>query len=219
MLCHGTCVPRSDTIRAKCRLFRRYLDPVVLISIEEASSRLSMRRALSECVESPPSSGSDAILVCSDVVVEGVMCGDAPPPIRHTSRNSCVVCGDVKWGFGGLGAMWSCGGCCAFLPHLPLECPASNAIRGDLTHDTPMYCGVDCQDEHWFGGHREVCRRDDEAIYAYVHVTIPALRNTPILPLGRRVVRGGVVVHVPSLVPSVRRVTFHHGEGVGGRLV
>ena len=94
MLCFGMCVLRFGTIYAKFSpLFRRYLDPVVLISVDEASSRLSMRRALAECAESPPSSGSDAIVICSDVVVEGVMCGDAPPPsaTRLVTRVLCVV--------------------------------------------------------------------------------------------------------------------------------
>ena len=200
-------------------LFRRYLDPVVFASDGDVSPRLSVGRALVESVVSPAVMDLDGGVVCSDVVVEGIVCADSPPPIQHTSHNSCVVCGDVKWGFGGLGVMWSCGGCCAFLPFLPLGCPASNAIRDTLIHNTPMYCGVDCQDEHWFGGHHEECRRDDESMYAHIHVTTPALHNAPVLPVGRRVVRDGVVVHVPSLVSPTRHVVFHHGDGGGGRLV
>ena len=140
----------------------------------------------------------EADLVCRDVIVEGVMCGGppslAPPP--------CVVCGGVEPRERVDGVMWSCGGCCAFFPFLPPECPASMVIRGDLIRNTPKYCGVDCQDEHWFGGHRNECRRDDVSMYSYVHVSSPSLHDSPILPLGRRVVHDGMIFHIPSLVSS-----------------
>ena len=134
------------------------------------------------------------------VVVRGVLCESNP------ASPACVACGETQWSFGGpgddliKGLVWSCGGCSAFLPYLPPACPLSIASRDSILSTTPMYCGGECQANHWFESHHRHCRRDDVALYGYVHLATPALHDVIPSSFGRRVERGGVVEHIPYLM-------------------
>ena len=133
------------------------------------------------------------------VVVRGLLCGGPPSPRR------CVECGEQQWSFGGpndcliKGVVWSCGGCSAFLPYIPPSCSLSIGARETIVRDTPTYCGDECQINHWFKSHHKSCRRDDIAMYGYVHLSTPSLHDVMPAPFGRRIVRDGVVTHVPYL--------------------
>jgi len=137
-----------------------------------------------------------------DVVVRGLLCGGPPSPRK------CVECGEQQWSFGGpnddliKGVVWSCGGCSAFLPYIPPSCSLSIDARDSIIHDTPTYCGDECQINHWFKCHHKSCRRDDIAMYGYVHLSTSSLHGVMPAPFGRRIVRDGVVTHVPYLKRS-----------------
>ena len=151
------------------------------------------------------------------------MCGG--PSLSH----ACVVCGETQWSFGGpeftpnesliKGIVWSCGGCCAFLPYLPPTCSRTIASRDAIIHNTPMYCGDVCQEKHWFDVHHDVCRRDDMALYGYTHLVISSLHGFSPAPFGRRVERDGEVSHMPHLVSLDRLGARYCSDGGVDRLV